>query len=148
MQAPLCKTFQTTNRSLYRNSKRVKTDKHTVKKCLASVLVLVYLFVALVYISYLPTYNLVERHSPIVAKVMHLHKSDGATNAAIQFHFKYQSVINKGNVLGFIKVMAAAIALFYSSLGVANILAGQKFYLHYFYTRHQENFLNFCMLRI
>jgi hypothetical protein len=126
-----------------------KSGGNIIKKSLVLSLLVIYLFIALVYILYLPQYNLSGRQPSSISSAVHFRKDEGATNSCLQFHRIFKTIItNKDKNLSSIKTLTSVFLLIFSGLTLLNFSKNLKY--HALNSRYfpQYTFLNFCSLRI
>ena len=127
----------------------MKNGEHIIKKCLVVSLLVVYLFIALVYILFLPRYNSITSPPSSFSSVLHLRKSDGSSNASLQFHRLFKTVIpGKDKTLSSVRMLTVVFLLIFSGLVFLKFNKSRKHYTVYSFYFQRPVFLDFCSLRI
>lgn|GEM_PF-6205057 len=135
----------------------MKTDSTIVKKYLALLLLMTYLFISSSYIFFLPRYNIhiVANNSngKTVASTINFHRphfGKGVANSYVVFHRIYKSVTENKRHSAILLLAAAtffiSIILSGADLAVSLKITGNR--RRIFPVPHRSSYLTFCTLRI
>lgn len=133
----------------------MKAGNAIVKKCLVILLTMLYLFIAVTYLLYLPKFsplrsssNYIQSKSQLVVKSSHQLRNTGA-NVLVLIHRAYKSTIeNKPEI--FSKLLQIGVAFVFIVAGGTLLRHLMPFFagVKRLYQSKQYTYLNYCMLRI
>jgi len=127
----------------------VKTGISLFNRSLVLSLLVGYLFIAIIYVAYLPQYNLTERAVTTISNPVHLNRQEGSASGGVQFHRIFKSVTtNNNNTFNRLKVCTAVAVSNFSCLPLLSLRTKQRVFSEYLNPFKYPTFLHLCALRI
>jgi hypothetical protein len=127
----------------------MKTGKDIVKKCISLLVLVLYFFMVVTYILYLPSYTRYNS-AGLTTTSAHLQNSHSSNNSYVQLHGAFKSVPeNKRKTINIlIKTAALVFVLLFSGVVIGGLVKRSRFSANNFFYPHPHSYLSLCTIRI